>query len=56
MPRFAGKTGPIPTVWVFHVEKPVATVWVQVEPDPEMRREFVTVANTTYTKYWKQLW
>jgi len=43
---FAGKTGPIPRVRVFCVVKPVATVRVLVEPDPELTREFGTVANT----------
>jgi len=47
MPGFAGKTGPIPTVQVFCVVKPVATVWVRVEPDPEPPQESGTVANTS---------
>jgi len=47
MPGFAGKTGPIPTVRVFRVVKPVAKVRVRVEPDPEPTRAFGTVANTT---------
>jgi len=48
MPGFAGKTVPIPTVRVFRVVKPVATVRVRVEPDPEPTREFGTVANTKH--------
>jgi len=31
---------------VFHVVRPVATVWFRVEPYPEPAREFGPVANT----------
>jgi hypothetical protein len=44
---FGGKTAPFPTVWVFRVVRPVATVRVRVEPDPEPTREFGPVANTS---------
>jgi hypothetical protein len=47
MPGNAAKTGPIPTVRVFRGIQPVATVWVRVQPDLELTREFGTVANTT---------
>jgi len=48
---FAGKTGPFPTVRVFGVVRPVATVRFRVEPDPEPTRDFGPVANTT-TELW----
>ena len=41
-----GKTAPFPTVRVFRVVRPIATVCVQVEPDPELTRQFGLVANT----------
>jgi hypothetical protein len=40
MPGNAAKTGPIPTVQVFRGIKPVATVWVRVQPDLELTCEF----------------
>jgi len=43
---FGGKTAPFPTVWVFCVVRPVATVRVRVEPDPEPIRPFGPIANT----------
>jgi hypothetical protein len=44
---FGGKTAPFPTVWVFRVVRPVATVRFWVEPNPEPTREFGPVADTT---------
>jgi len=44
---FGGKTAPFPTVRVFRVVRPVATVQFQVEPNPEPTREFGPVGNTT---------
>jgi len=43
--------GPFPTFLVFHVVRPVATVRVQVEPDPEPTLEFGTVADTTHANF-----
>jgi hypothetical protein len=43
---FGGKTAPFPTVRVFRVVRPVATVRFQVERNPEPTREFGPVANT----------
>jgi len=43
---FGGKTAPFPTVRVFRVVRPVATVRFQVEPNPEPTREFWPIANT----------
>jgi hypothetical protein len=43
---FGGKTAPFPTVRVFRVVRPLATVRVRVEPDPEPTRKFGPVANT----------
>jgi len=43
---FGGKTAPFPTVRVFRVVRPVATVRVRVEPNPELTRQFGPVANT----------
>jgi len=45
---FGGKTAPFPTVQVFRVVRPVATVRVRVEQDPEPTRQFGPVANTIY--------
>jgi len=44
---FGGKTGPMATVRVFGVVRPVATVRFRVEPYPEPTREFGPVANTS---------
>jgi len=44
---FGGKTAPFPTVRVFRVVRPVATVRVRVEPDPEPTGQFGPVANTS---------
>jgi hypothetical protein len=46
---FGGKSAPFPTVRVFRVVRPVATVRFRVEPNPEPTREFGPVANTTRT-------
>jgi hypothetical protein len=43
-----GKTAPFPTVRVFHVVKPIATVRFRVEPNPELTREFGPIANTEH--------
>jgi hypothetical protein len=45
---FGGKTAPFPTVRVFRVVRPVATVRFRVELNPEPTREFGPVANTTH--------
>jgi hypothetical protein len=45
---FGGKTAPFPTVRVFRVVRPVATVRFRVEPNPEPIREFGPDANTKY--------
>ena len=44
---FGGKAAPFPTVRVFRVVRPVATVRIRVEPDPEPTRQFGPVANTS---------
>jgi hypothetical protein len=44
---FGGQTAPFPTVRVFRVVRPVATVQFRVEPIPEPTWEFVPVANAT---------
>jgi hypothetical protein len=44
---FGGKTAQFPTVRVFRVVRPVATVRFRVEPNPETTREFGPVANTS---------
>jgi hypothetical protein len=44
---FGGKHAPFPTVQVFRVVRPIATVWFRVEPNPELTREFGPVAYTT---------
>jgi len=44
---FGGKPAPFPTVRVFCMVRPVATVQFRVEPNPEPTREFGPVANTT---------
>jgi hypothetical protein len=36
------KTSPFPTVQVFYVVRPIATVWVRVEPYPELTRDIRT--------------
>jgi hypothetical protein len=41
-----GTTGPFPTVQVFLVIRPIATVWFVLEPDPESTLEFRPVVNT----------
>jgi len=46
---FGGKTSPIATDPVIGVIKPVLTVWQGAEPEPELNREFGTVANTQCT-------
>jgi hypothetical protein len=43
---FGGKTAPFPSVRVFRMVIPVATVRFRVEPNPESTREFGPVANT----------
>jgi len=43
---FGVKTSPFPTVRVFGVVRPVATVRFWVEPDPEPTWDFGPVANT----------
>ena len=45
---FGGKTAPFPTVRVFRVLRPVATVRFRVEPNPEPTGEFGSVANTSH--------
>jgi hypothetical protein len=45
---FDGKTAPFPTVRVFRVVRPVATVRFRVEPNVEPTREYGTVANTSW--------
>jgi hypothetical protein len=47
---FGGKTAPFPTVRVFRVVRPVATVRCRVEPNPEPTREFGPVSNTSCTR------
>jgi hypothetical protein len=47
MPGFGGKTGPMTTVRVFGVVRPVAMVWIRVEPYPEPTPDFGPVAKTT---------
>ena len=42
-----GKTAPFPTVWVLRVIRPVATVRVRVELDPEPTWQFGPDANTS---------
>jgi len=44
---FGCKTAPFPTVRVFRVVRPVATVRFRVEPNPEPTPEFGPVANTS---------
>ena len=44
---FGGKSAPFPTVRVVRVVRPVATVRVWVEPDPDPTRQFAPFANTT---------
>jgi len=44
---FVDKTGPFPVSRVFCVVKPVATVRLRVEPEPEPTREFGPIAITT---------
>jgi len=44
-----GKTGPFPTVWVFGVVWPMATVRCPVELEPELTWEYGTVATTILT-------
>jgi hypothetical protein len=41
-----GKTGPFPVARVFRVVRPIATVQIQVEPDPQPTRDFGPVAIT----------
>jgi len=43
---FSSKTGPFPMCRVFLVVRPVATVRVRVEPEPDPTSEFGPVANT----------
>ena len=43
---FGGKTGPFPMVQVFRVVRPIATVQIWVELDPEPNWQFGPVANT----------
>jgi len=43
---FCGKTGAILTVLAFRVVKPIATVRVLLQMDPELARQSGTVANT----------
>jgi hypothetical protein len=43
---FGGKSGPFPTVRVFRVVRPFATVRFRVEPYPEPTREIGPVAIT----------
>ena len=58
---FGGKTAPFPMVRVFRVVRPMATVRVRVEPDPEPTRQFGPVANTIhdaetrYPAYYREL-
>ena len=51
-----GKTAPFPAVWVFRVVRPVATVRVRVESDPEQTRQFGPIANTTVDATIKDVW
>jgi hypothetical protein len=51
---FGGKTAPFPTVRVFRVERPIATVRFLVEPKPEPTREFGTVPNTMWRWTWRR--
>jgi len=51
---FGGKTAPFPTVQVFRVVRPFATVRVWVEPDLEPTRQFRPVANTN-RKYYEEV-
>jgi len=44
---FVGKTDPFPTVWVFHVVRPIAMIQFWVELDLEPTWEFGPVPNTT---------
>jgi len=46
---FGGKTARCPTVRVFHVVRPIDTVRVRVEPDPEPTRQFGPIAITNYS-------
>lgn len=49
MPSFPARTSQIPTVRVICVAGLIATVHVWVKPDPELTREFGTVAKTDHT-------
>ena len=49
---FGGKTGPFPMILVFGVVRPIATVRIQVEPEPELAYQFVPVANTNHSTMW----
>jgi hypothetical protein len=53
---FCGKTAPFPTVWVFHVGRPVETVQFRVEPNPEPTREFGPVGNTRSSNPVNYIW
>ena len=48
MPGFGVKTGPFPTVRVFRVVRPIATVQFRVEPDLELTWQFEPVASTRH--------
>ena len=45
---FGGKTAPFPMVLVFRVERPVATVRVNGEPDPEPTWQLGRIAKTRF--------
>jgi hypothetical protein len=46
-----GKTRPFPLGRVFHLVRPIATVWFVMEWEPELTREFGPVAHTSCIQY-----